>query len=786
MRARFVFASLILLTVAARFVFAQSQASISDAGWRITADSVAGAVTIEHGQLGIILNSARLAVRDGSATLVAQRWSAHTGGNNELLINTGNPNTSWCFRITGNDLEISTTSFQGVIMASAPASASRVAVRLLDREGPPVEWAGTPEVKHTYGGSMTVNASFLPRKNADYMYFALGQVSGSQFHALFDRATDTAIDFAEGTVMERNPDAPDQLRITMPIPGHSVIRLIPDYYTKVLGLPFYDPFDDRVFKSAPMVWSSWTSYYSDVTEKDIIRNTDWLSVNLKPYGFQYVQLDDGYDRDDRGQHYWVENWNPTTFPHGPQWLTNYIRSKGLRAGLWLVPNAYAGALQTHPDWYLRDKQGKLILDYRTPALDSTNPAVLDFVKHLFTTLDDWGFDYYKFDGEHAIAKYTPAVDRAKLYDSNADLMANYRQRLSMIRSTLGPGRFIEGCPAGTPLNGTGYFNSYFNGEDLYSNWQGMYPLFSSITANGFLNHIVTYVMPGEGLELGKPITVAEAKIKRPQIVIDIERDREDPMTGFGVTDAEARTLVSYIALTGVVYPLASVMPELPPDRVELLRKTMPTLPILPMDLFSRGTDVNWATFKHVHADNYIHNYPEVLDLKVNSASGIYDVAAVTNWRAEALNRDLVFGNDLGLDPDGSYIVFDFWKEQLLGVFKNRARVDVAPHDTRVFFIRPKSKVPQFLGTSRHITGAFSVLNVSWDDTKHVLSGSSQGVPSETYELWIYVPQPADLMRVQATSNSGEVSVNQKLSENLLTVSFEGQAGAVDWAVAFRQ
>ncbi|HVP47688.1 MAG TPA: alpha-galactosidase [Bryobacteraceae bacterium] len=786
MRARFVFAFLILLTVAARFMFAQSPASISDAGWRITADSVAGALTIEHGQLGVILNSARLAVRDGSATRVAQRWSAHTGGNNELLINTGSPNTSWRFRITGNDLEISTTSFQGVITASAPASASRVAARLVDREGPPVEWAGTPEVKHTYGGSMTVNASFLPRKNADYMYFGLGQVSGSQFHALFDRPTDTAIEFAEGTVMERNQDVPDQLRITMPIPGYSMIRLIPDYYTTVLGLPFYDPFDDRVFKSAPMVWSSWTSYYSDVTEKDIVRNTDWLAANLRPYGFQYVQLDDGYDRDDRGQHYWIENWDRKTFPHGPQWLTNYIKSKGLRAGLWLVPNAYAGALQAHPDWYLRDKDGKLILDYRTPALDSTNPVVLDFVKHLFTTLDDWGFDYYKFDGEHAIAKYAPAVDRSKLYDPNADLMANYRQRLSMIRSTLGPGRFIEGCPAGTPLNGTGYFNSYFNGEDLYSNWQGMYPLFSSITANGFLNHIVTYVMPGEGLELGKPITVAEAMTKRPKIVIDIERDREDPMTGFGVTDAEARTLVSYIALTGVVYPLASVMPELPPDRVELLKKTMPTLPILPMDLFSRGTDVNWATFKHVRADNYIHNYPELLDLKVNSTSGIYDVAAVTNWRAEALNRDIVFGSELGLDPDGSYIVFDFWKDQLLGIFKNRARVDVAPHDTRVLFIRPKSKVPQFLGTSRHITGAFSVLNVSWDDKKHVLSGSSQGVPSETYKLWIYVPQPADLMRVQAASKAGEIPVNQKVSENLLTVSFEGQAGPVDWAVAFRQ
>ena len=30
-----------------------------------------------------------------------------------------------------------------------------------------------------------------------------------------------------------------------------------------------------------------------------------------PYGFQYVQLDDGYDRGKNGEHYWIENWDFT-------------------------------------------------------------------------------------------------------------------------------------------------------------------------------------------------------------------------------------------------------------------------------------------------------------------------------------------------------------------------------------------------------------------------------------------------------------------------------------------
>ena len=52
---------------------------------------------------------------------------------------------------------------------------------------------------------------------------------------------------------------------------------------------------------------------------------------------------------------------------------------------------------------------------------------------------------------------------------------------------------------------------------------------------------------------------------------------------------------------------------------------MPTLPFLPVDLFSRGTDMPWDTFKHTPADYYIHNYPEIFDLKVHTAAGVYDV-----------------------------------------------------------------------------------------------------------------------------------------------------------------
>ena len=199
----------------------------------------------------------------------------------------------------------------------------------------------------------------------------------------------------------------------MPVPGNTIIRLIPDYYTKTLGLPSYTRFDDSVFPSAPLIWGSWTAYYYEASESDIVSNTDWLSANLKPYGFQYVQIDDGYDRGKEEGHYWIENWNKKLFPHGPEWIAGYIKSKGLGPDYGLSQILMQVLSNKHPDWYIYDKSGNVIKDYKTPALDYTNPAVQEWLKKLFTTLKGWGFEYYKFDGELYLPLYSPDVDTNK-------------------------------------------------------------------------------------------------------------------------------------------------------------------------------------------------------------------------------------------------------------------------------------------------------------------------------------------------------------------------------------
>ena len=490
--------------------------------------------------------------------------------------------------------------------------------------------------------------------------------------------------------------------------------------------------------------------------------------------------------DKDGEHYWIENWDKTKFPHGPEWLTNYIKSKGFRAGLWIVPNVYAGALTKHPEWYLRNVEGDHIPDYHTPVLDSSNPEVVGFLRELFSTLDKWGFEYYKFDGEGSIPQALPELDKDKLYDKSSDPVVVYRNRMKVIRDTIGPQVFLEGCPAGMPLNGVGYFNSFFNGHDVYNNWQGMYALFSSINGNAFSNHIFAYVMPGEGVELGKPMTMEEAKTKRLPDVLHEIVSREDPATGVGVTEQEARTIVSFISLTGVAYPVGNVMADLPQERLKLLQQTMPTMPIIPLDLFSRGTDSRDTTFRKMRADSYIHNYPEILDLKVNEKSGTYDVVGFTNWRSEAANRKISLRDKLGLDPTASYVAFDFWNQKVLGVFSDEIAIDIEPHDTRVLSIHPVLPRPQLIGNSRHITGAYSIVDQEWDASKNKLSGTSETVPDEPYSLWFYLPKGFAVEHLSVVGEgSGEIPEKHSLTGNALMVSFQGQQQPVRWEVSFR-
>jgi hypothetical protein len=752
-------------------------------GWKILADTGHSELIIEYEPLGTVLRQVRLHVKQGNEWQELVNWQV-TIDEHALLIRTEDPETEWTIYCNNRRLGIGTSVAEGQVTGLAPANNHRFPARMIDYSGgaTSVAWRGTREVVYSYGGIQTVNQSFLPAANPEVLYLSLGEVCSRNMHCLFDRDRDIMIKFHERT--EMLPGKVDHLlQVSIPAGGPDMEALVmyPEYYTDHLGLPVYEPMDDGGFEYPPVLWNSWTNYYYMVTEEEVMRNVDWIVDHFKDYGLTYIVIDDGPERGPRGEHYWISNWNKETFPSGGKGLADQIRSKGLVPGLWLVPNAYAGALEEHPEWYLQDKDGKHIMVYNTPSLDYTHPEVLGFLEKLFSTLRDWGYAYFKFDGEFALTEYIPFVDRDKLYDKNISPVKAYRNRLEVIRNAVGDGTFLEGCPGGTPLQGTGYFNSYFNGDDIYNSWLGMYPFFLSINANLFLNHIACYLMPGEGICVSPKMQIDMARNLYNPEFIRVASSREGDIASVGTTMSEARTIVTFAAMSGTPYSFADRLPDLPAERIELLKKSLPALPIVPMDLFSRGGYSSWGLFKEFSPQTYAHNFPRMLDLKINAASGRYDVVAVTNWKDEPESREISFEDKLGLYPGQSYLVFDFWHQDFLGIFKHSLEVDVEPHDTRVLIVRPLLNRPQVLATDRHISGAYSIEELEWDGVKKTLTGSSKTIPGTGYSLFLHVPDEYDVLKIR----SGAKTVSEQVGGNVFKLTLLSDKKMTSWSIQYK-
>ena len=100
-------------------------------------------------------------------------------------------------------------------------------------------------------------------------------------------------------------------------------------------------------------------------------------------------------------------------------------------------------------------------------------------------------------------------------------------------------------------------------------------------------------------------------------------------------------------------------------------------------------------------------------------------------------------------------------------------------------IHPVLGRPQLIGNSRHITGAYSILDQQWDGSTNKLSGVSESVPGERYTLWFYLPNAFSLEHVSVVAKgSDEIGEQHLQTGNALAVSFKGQPQPVRWEVSF--
>jgi len=135
------------------------------------------------------------------------------------------------------------------------------------------------------------------------------------------------------------------------------IRIRRHYYRDELGIKYYAPIRKRTrWQTAPMVAMTWYGIKGwegkPAQRKEwLYPQIDWVAEHLLPYaGTLVFQLDDNY------------LYNDDAYMRA---ISDYIRSKGLLPGIWFtpftVPPKEVG--QQHPDWFLHDAGGKLLMAF---------------------------------------------------------------------------------------------------------------------------------------------------------------------------------------------------------------------------------------------------------------------------------------------------------------------------------------------------------------------------------------------------------------------------------------
>ncbi len=480
----------------------------------------------------------------------------------------------------------------------------------------------------------------------------------------------------------------------------------------------------------PTVHCTW---YVDGASREAVMTgrTDTAATILKPFGLGVMQIDDGWQlgNSKNGPKKVFLNHNPQgPYPSGMKPMADTIRKAGMTAGIWLIP--FAGSsddpwFADKMEWFSKKPDGK---PYDTrwggTCFDLTRKDTQGYLKDVIRTLThDWGYTYLKMDGLYTGASVNlnyvcdtfreDEIGQAILSDPKVTQIQMMRNSLKLVRKTAGKEVFLLGCC--TPQNmrsagaAYGLVDAMRIGPDNGANWGSLMrgPEFGAW--NYFLHRRVWYNDPD-------PLYV------RASLPLE-----------------HAQVICSWVTLSGQMNSSSEDYANLPPDRLDLLKRTMPSHHAVarPVDLFESRIPGLWLT-----TDAATTKHPR------------RDVVGLFNWDSteKAFNETLA---KIGIPDVGEQIAFDFWSNSLTPPFKGRLTQTLRPQSCAVLSVRPILVHPQLISTSRHITqGMVDVQEERWDAKSRTLSGVSDVVAGDRYELRILTFTSASANAVTSATITG--------------------------------
>ena len=446
-------------------------------------------------------------------------------------------------------------------------------------------------------------------------------------------------------------------------------------------------------------WCSWFVKYGDVNEDDILSHAEFVAKNLRQYGMEWIQVDDGYQSN-------FGDWEGNNkFPHGMKWLAQQIHNTGLKAGIWIAPYAISSEsmiAHNHPDWLVKDQNGNMqevVPDHYGQAqyiLDITHPEAQLWFCSLFSRIADvWGYDFVKID----FVEWTILASK-RFYDSTMTTASVYRLGCKLIRQSIGESRHFLDCGPG-PL-GQGYIDSMRIQLDrpsppctVWEHYSGWYNSVIPAVAKRYYFHSNAWINDPDHLRI------------------------------HDLTIPQAQCAASIIGMSGGTVISGDNLPTLDNEKLDILKKILPAYGIT-----ARPINV----FEKVQSDLFI--------LKVCTNGLQWHLVSSFNPGADPISKVIDFTQFevAGFNSKIPYLVFEFWSQTFIGVENEPFTLDFAPTSVKLLILHEFLDRPQVIGTDRHFTsGGVEFDEITWDEATNCLSGIALGVPNLHWNIFVFVP-----------------------------------------------
>ena len=444
-------------------------------------------------------------------------------------------------------------------------------------------------------------------------------------------------------------------------------------------------------RKVPSGWSSAHALAGGATEDELLANLAAARNRADAQAFRLVQLDAGYERS-------AGDWETNDrFPHGHRWLTDRIHEAGFQAGLWLAPFAVAersGIPTAHPEWLLQAPDGSPLpasddeaSGGRVYGLDAAQAPVQDFLRELARhVVDVWGYDFLKLGALELGAQGTRAGRRM----SGAEA---YRAGLRALREGAGAA-FLLGCDA--PLqHAAGLVDAMRVTPEVGGSFGAFVPAARALTLRAHLNGAAWV------------------------------NDADAVLVGDTLTDDEARTWASVVALSGATALASDDLTRLPDERLAILQRVMPVAPVR-----GRALDVASPAWTGAAAD------AAPAWLLAQAAEDWWTLAAV-NWDDVPQQLSLSLAEHGIRGPLAAY---DVWAGIRLGDVTHALALALPVHGAVVLSLRRPRRRPFVLGSTRHVVqGVMDLEDEQWDPARRVLAARAVLLDGRPYEVTIALP-----------------------------------------------